>query len=125
MGLCRPRRGSVLERGVFCRRRRGRFAHLERPGADAAKGRWPIESDGRFCWDFADKDKGLYHFWADVPDASCSALICPRDGFDGNGAMYMTAPKATVAARKWLHCEPTGCDGVAYWDGAAFTPMGD
>ena len=95
------------------------------PGADAAKGSVAYESGSRFCWDFADKDKGLYYFWADVPDPSCSALVCPRDAVDGNGAMYMTAPKATPAARHWLHCEPTGCDGAAYWDGSSFAPMGD
>ena len=95
------------------------------PGADAAKGPVAIESGGRFCWDFAERGKGLYYFWADVPLDPCSTDICFRDGIDGNGAMYMTAPKATSAARKWLHCEPTGCDGAAYWDGSAFTPMGD
>ena len=95
------------------------------PNADAAKGPVAIESGGRFCWDFTNKGKGLYYFWSDVPLSSCSADICARDTTDGNGAMYMTAPKATAAAHKWLHCETTGCDGAAYWDGAALTPMGD
>jgi len=95
------------------------------PGADAAKGPVSYEDSGRFCWDFTGQGKGLYYFWADVPLASCSSDICPRDTVANNGAMYMTAPKATPAARKWLHCEPTGCDGTAYWDGSTLTPMGD
>jgi len=95
------------------------------PDADTAKGSVATQTNDRFCWDFANKGKGLYYFWADVPDPSCSSDICPRDAVSGNGAMYMTAPKATPAARHWLHCESTGCDGAAYWDGSAFTPMGD
>jgi len=95
------------------------------PNADSFKGPVAMQTNDRFCWDFAGKGKGLYYFWADVPDPACSAAVCQRDGIDGNGAIYMTAPKATVSARKWLHCQPTGCDGVAYWDGTTLTPMGD
>lgn len=95
------------------------------PGADAAKGAVAVQTEREFCWSFSGKEKGLYYFWADVPDPSCSSDICPRDAVSTNGAMYMTAPKAAASARKWLHCEPTGCDGAAYWDGSAFTPMGD
>jgi len=95
------------------------------PGADSFKGSVAAQTNDRFCWEFAGKGKGLYYFWADAPDPACSAAVCQRDGIDGNGAIYMTAPKASVAARKWLHCEPTGCDGAAYWDGTMLTPMGD
>lgn len=95
------------------------------PGADATKGAIATQTDKSFCWSFSGKEKGLYYFWADVPDPSCSSDTCPRDAVSSNGAMYMTAPKATTSARKWLHCEPTGCDGAAYWDGSTFTPMGD
>lgn len=94
------------------------------PGADAAKGPVTLVSGGRFCWDFMNREKGLYYFWADLPDAACSGDICPRDSMPGNGAMYMTAPKATPAAREWLACQSTGCDGAAYWDGDSWTPMG-
>ncbi len=95
------------------------------PGADAASGPVAMQSGDRFCWDFMNRQKGLYTFWADEPEASCGADICPRDTIPGNGAQYMTAPKATAEARKWLHCETTGCDGMAYWDGTALSPMGD
>ncbi len=95
------------------------------PGADKDKGLVAVSQAGAFCWNFANREKGLYYFWPDAPDPSCSAETCARDSVSGNGGMYMTAPKASAAARKWLHCEPTGCDGVGYWDGYAWTPMGD
>lgn len=94
------------------------------PGADATRGQVVTQTGDRFCWDFQNREKGLYYFWADVPDGSCNADLCPRDAVPGNGAQYMTAPKATAAARDWLACQNSGCDGAAYWDGTAFTPMG-
>ncbi len=97
----------------------------EGPGTDSAKGPVGTQSFDRICWDFAGREKGLYRFWADVPVASCGANVCARDTIDGNGAMYMQASKVTGAARKWLYCLPTGCDGEAYWDGQSFTPMGN
>jgi hypothetical protein len=95
------------------------------PGADVLEGLVTLLDKGRFCWDFANREKGLYRFWADVPDPDCDDDVCPRDALPGNGAMYMTAPKATPAARKWLYCLDTGCDGMVYWDGASLMPAGD
>lgn len=95
------------------------------PDADQLKGPVTIQSETGFCWDFVNRQKGLYTFWADEPVSSCVADTCPRDAIPGNGAQYMTAPKASASAKKWLHCEPTGCDGMAYWDGTTLSPVGD
>jgi hypothetical protein len=95
------------------------------PGAAATQGVVADEDNGKFCWEFKSKEKGLYYFWADVPVLSCNEGICPRDNNPDNGALYMTAPMATPRAREWLSCvAATGCDGVAYWDKQTFAPMG-
>ena len=94
-----------------------------RTSSDCA--RCATRTEDRYCWDFSDKSPGIYRFWADAADPACADDVCPHDADDSNGALYYDAPAVTGAPRKWLYCLNTGCDGMGYWDGSGWTPMGN
>jgi hypothetical protein len=94
------------------------------PGTDGTKGPVSSRTGDRFCWNFSDKPPGIYRFWADAADPTCTGAVCPHDTDDKSGALYYDAPAVTGMARKWLYCKDTGCDGMGYWDGSSWTPAG-